>query len=137
MRAKHRIDHLTEIELHDLPLPHVRLHARELEKLGDQLRETTAVVLAGVEQIALLVVDLAENPLAQDVEAHDDRRQRRPELVRDLGEEIGLEAVELLEMGDVAEDRHDAAHRRAGLQRHRADGIEALGPLLAHHVDVG
>ncbi len=49
-----------------------------------------------------------------------DRRQRRPEFVGDVGDEVAADAVDAFQLGDVVQHEHDA-HGPPGGHRGRAD----------------
>ncbi len=54
-------------------------------------------------------VDLPEQPVAEDLAVGDDRGERRAELVRDVGEELGLRHVEIAQLAQ----QHAPAPRSA------------------------
>ena len=112
---QHRQRGPRQIELHP-----AGLDLREVEDVVDQ-REQVVARAVDVEQVLeLLVVDLAEHLLAQHLGEADDRVERRAQLVRHVGEELGLVLVRHLQLAalglDLVEEARvlDRDHRLVG-----------------------
>ena len=92
-----------------------------------------------VEVLLLLLVQLAEEPLAQHLREADDRVQRRPQLVRHVREELGLVparglelAALLVELGECGRELPGALldlllEARVRLLELRRHAVELLG----------
>ncbi|OGL21433.1 MAG: hypothetical protein A3G44_11665 [Candidatus Rokubacteria bacterium RIFCSPLOWO2_12_FULL_73_47] len=65
------------------------------------------------------VVPFLERAAEQRLEVAVDRRERRPELVRDVRHELRAHLLEPTQLGDVVEHHHDAGLRARQAQRHR------------------
>ena len=65
------------------------------QQVADEPQQPPRVALDHVEELPLLVGDLARLLLEQQLEVADDRRQRRAQLVRDEREELVLEPLRL------------------------------------------
>ena len=75
----------------------------------------------------------AGDTLEQQVNAHLDAGERRPQLVRRGRDELGLEPADLAEVGDVLEQRDGADQSIVGiLHRRRAHAERAPRPSTAH-----
>ena len=77
--------HRAELELHP-----ARLDLGEVEDLVDELEQVVARAADVAQVLLLALVELAEHPLEQDVGEPDHRVQRRAQLVRHAGQELGL-----------------------------------------------
>ena len=89
-------DHAVQVDLGDQPLAAARIELREIEHLVDEPREPLALLQDdGEETRALGFVEAGI--VVQDLGEGADRGQRRAQLVRDGGDEIVLEPVELLQ----------------------------------------
>jgi hypothetical protein len=87
-----------QVEARQLELHAPGLDLGEVEDVVDE-REQVAPGLVDVLQIlGLLLVDLAEHALRQHLREADDRVERRPQLVRHVGEELRLVLVRHLEL---------------------------------------
>ena len=84
------LERLAQRERCDLELDLTRLDLGEVEHVVDQREQVVARREDVVEVLRLLLVDLAEQPLLQHLREADDRVQRRPELVRHVGQELDL-----------------------------------------------
>ena len=82
-----------ELEL-DLP----RFDLGEVEHVVDEREQVVSGGQDVVEVLRLLFVDIADHPLAQHLREADDRVQRRPQLVRHVGEEVRLVLAGRLEL---------------------------------------
>ena len=114
-----------------------RFHARDVEDAGDELQQLIALLHHRAHVLALLVVELAGDALEQHLRVADDRGERRAQLVRDGGEEVGLDAIGLLQpldrlrqaavlLGQLAVGLLDGGHVHA--RRHRAlDAVDDEG----------
>ena len=81
---------LAQREAGDLELDLPGLDLRQVEHVVDQREQVVARGQDVVEVLLLLLVDLAEHALPQHLREADDRVQRRPQLVRHVGEELAL-----------------------------------------------
>ena len=70
----------------------------EVEDVVDQRQQVVGRGEYVVEVLLLLLVDLTEHPLAQHLREPDDRVERRPQLVRHVGEELRLVPARRLEL---------------------------------------
>ncbi len=84
-----------------------------------QAIEPRRVVAAHLQDLLLTFVERARHALEQQVDAHLDAGQRRAQLVRRCGDELGFEPADLAQVRDVLEQRDGAdepivgvAHRR-------------------------
>ena len=77
----------------------VRRTARVGENLAHRLEQLAAAADDARHAVALLLGQRAENPIAQDLGVRDDRRQRRPQVMRDVREKLRLERVARLQLG--------------------------------------
>ena len=82
------LERLAQRERRDLELDLPRLDLREVEDVVDEREQVVARREDVVEVLLLLLVDLAEHLLAQHLREAEDRVQRRPQLVRHVGEEL-------------------------------------------------
>ena len=69
---------------------------------------------------------ILHRPAEQGLQVSLDRGERRPELVRDIGHELGPDLLELAERGDVVEHHGHAGLAGAQAQRHGVDLQHAL-----------
>ena len=83
------LERLAQRERGDLELDLPGLDLRQVEHVVDQRQQVVAGREDVVEVLLLLLVDLAEQPLPQHLREADDRVQRRPQLVRHVGQEVG------------------------------------------------
>ena len=109
---------LDEVVLGHLePQPRL-LQLGEVEEVADHLEQLHPAAEHHLESGALGGRDLAHFPMEEQLQGGEDHRQRRLEFVGDVGKELGLETVELLELlvgrfqvrggaldGDLAGDR--------------------------------
>ena len=65
------------------------------------------------------VLPLLERPGQQRLEVAVDRGQRRPQLVRDVGHELGADLLEPPQLGDVVQDHDHADLVGRQAERHR------------------
>src|SRR5262245_5201821 len=72
-----------------------RFDARKVEDAVDELEQVTARVVDRADVGLLALGELAVQPVQQHLGEADDRVQRRPQLVRHVGEELRLEAAGL------------------------------------------
>ena len=70
--------------------------------------ETVAAVADTPDQLLLFVVELAEPVVAEQLQTHQDRRDRGLHLMRDGRDEVGLGRIQFLVFGDVAQDNQVA-----------------------------
>ncbi len=75
-----------------------RLDLGQVEDVVDEREQVVARGEDVVEVLRLLLVDLAEHPFAQHLREADDRVQRRPQLVRHVGQELRLVLAGRLEL---------------------------------------
>src|SRR5256886_831172 len=95
------------------------LDARKVEEIADDAVETQRLVPDRPDEFVALAFGPGDVALQQAARRGEDRRERRPELVRDRVEELGLEVVGAAQhlglQGVLAEPR--ALHRDAELRR--------------------
>ncbi len=84
-----------EVDRADLEGELARLDLGEEEEVADKVEEPVRVSLDHTQELALLVRDLARLAVEDELEVAADRGQRRAELVRDEGDELVLQVVEL------------------------------------------
>ncbi len=84
------LERVVQRERRDLELDLSRLDLRQVEDVVDEREQVVPGREDVLEILLLLLVDLAEHPFAQHLGEADDRVQRRAELVRHVGEELGL-----------------------------------------------
>ena len=92
------LERLPQRERRDLELDLPGLDLGEVEDVVDQRQQVVGRGQDVVEVLRLLLVDVAEQPLAQHLREADDRVQRRPQLVRHVGEELRLVPARRLEL---------------------------------------
>ena len=100
-RVDDTADDVAEVDVLEVEDGGAGVEAADLEQVGEQRLEPVELGLqelggAGggrVERVAGVV---------QDVAGHPHRRQRRAQLVGDVGDEAALDAAELLELTDLA-----------------------------------
>ncbi len=112
-----------EVEPHLLRLRRLPLAARELDQLGDEGRH-----------LVQLLDDVSEQPLTlarrqralarQHLDVRSQARERRPQLVRRVGDELALRAGRLLERAE-----HRVEARREPAELVVAGGLDALGQV--------
>ncbi len=71
-----------------------------------------AVLARRLHQVELLLVERADALLGAEVDRHAQRGERRPELVRDGGDQVVLQLVEAEQAGHVLQDDGDAHEPR-------------------------
>ena len=74
------------------------VHAREVQQRADGARQPLQVALHDHQALLLLVGDGAELPLQDVVRVALDGGERRAQLVADVGQQVGLHPVELLQL---------------------------------------
>ena len=132
--------------------------ARDEEDVVDEPVEAQAVAVDDLQEVLLLVLQLAGLAVDQELEVADHRRQRRAQLVRDGADELVLHAVELDQPGVLLGEGPPPASRSASSRRSRSMASEScvatvvsescagarpdrlavgdeLGDLLASHLD--
>ena len=83
-----------------------------------------------LEVVGLLLVELAEHALGEHLGKADDRVQGRPQLVRHVGEEVGLVLVRDLELGALLLDLAEQARILDRNDRLVGEGLEQPHLLL-------
>src|SRR5690606_11808483 len=139
---EHLADHGGQVSLLERIGPSSRLDARELEHVRDQVAEADALARDDLEVLAAL------RGIAQPLEEHrlaaePYERERRLELMRDVGDELGLHAREQELAPDAAieeeETRKDDEARRGdrdrGEHERSARLADPLEPLRARNAD--
>ena len=89
-------DHGLEVLALDRHRQRRRLQLREVEDVVDEQQHALGVRVRDRQQLDLLLVVLEVALVEQQLERALDRRERRPRLVRDDGDELGLQPVEAL-----------------------------------------
>jgi len=121
------LEHPPERDVGDVELHLAGLDLREIENVVDHRQE----MLPGIENVVdvaeLLLVQLAERLQLQELREADDRVQRRAQLVRHVGHELGLVAADSLEL--IVEPSELVVHP---VQVHR-EGAQLVTVL---HLDV-
>ncbi|HJL22888.1 MAG TPA: hypothetical protein RMH80_11695, partial [Polyangiaceae bacterium LLY-WYZ-15_(1-7)] len=134
----HHLDHDgLDVDLLELEPVLGRLGLRQRRQVRDQRLEAQRVLEDHVEE-APRRLRIVDDAVLQGLGEAPDRRQRRPQLVARVGDEVAADAVGRAELGHVVEHRHDA---RALLERRHvtAEGAELFveldlegdGPRLA------
>ena len=106
-------DDLVEVEAHPLDREHTRPQPRDFEDLVDEPQEPVRARRDDLDQPPLLVVERTRDPVAQEVRAFTDRRERRAQLVGHRREELLLGVLHPPE-----------------LPGHRAEGARELTDLV-------
>src|SRR3989338_540150 len=94
------------------------LDVGEVGEVVEQPPEPLGVAEHDLEE-APRVVPFLERAAEQRLEVAVDRRERRPELVRDVRHELRAHLLEPAQLRDVVEHHHDAGLRARQAQRHR------------------
>ena len=100
-----QLDRLDDLG-HQLQL--ARLDLRHVEQLSRDVEQPVAAVLNARYQCFLFVVERTQPVVAEQLEAHQDRRNGRLHLVRDGGDEIRFRRIQLLVARHVVQDDHVA-----------------------------
>ena len=82
----------------------VRRAARVREDVADHVQQLPAAADHADDALALPRVELAEDPIAQDLGVRDDGRQRRAQVVRDVREELRLQRIFVPQLRDFARE---------------------------------
>ena len=99
--AHHRdaaLERVLQRERRDLELDLPRFDLGEVEHVVDEREQVVPRGEDVVEVLRLLLVHVADHSLAQHLREADDRVQRRPQLVRHVGEEVRLVLAGRLEL---------------------------------------
>ena len=94
-----------------------RLQLRKSQQVGGDVVQSHRVRLNDFDELPVVLLVL-QAAVQQGLGVTLDRRQRRTELVRDVGDEILAHAFQALEVGDVMQNR-DGASAGAQLERRR------------------
>ena len=97
-RGEQGRDEFDEVDAPDLEPHPALLELVQVEEVVDELEQLVAVALHRLEGVLERGRELPHPPLEQGLEGRQHERERRPELVVDVGEELGLELVEALEL---------------------------------------
>jgi hypothetical protein len=140
VEREHLLDHRGERERGHRQRELVGRAARVGEDLAHHLQQVVAALDDPVDARPLPVAERAEHPVAEDLGVRDDGRERRAQVVRDVREELRLQPVARLQLGDEAPrlaglrlerrearlERVDAgvARGRRGRPGRRHDGLE-------------
>ena len=142
---EHRIDDLVDRHRLERELHLVELDVRQIREVVEQPAKAFRVAEGDLEK-APRVLALLERAAEQRLEIALDRRERRAQLVRDVGDELGADSLEMPERRDVVEHEDDAdaglvpcQHERHGVDlhgaRHRREQPHLAmrhGPRAAH-----
>ncbi len=96
---------------------------REIEHAVDQVEQVLPIAQHRLQQVSLLVRELAQPAGQEEIGESDDRVERRSELVRHVGQEFALQARRPLEL-------HILGGQVALVA---ADLLEGMGPVQRHH----
>ncbi len=97
VRAHDRLREAGEVAPPALELHPPALQPRQVQHLADELPQAGGAAVGHLELPALLARECAVGVFEHVAERSLDQRQRRAKLVRDVGEELALEAVQLAE----------------------------------------
>ena len=132
------LERVLQRERRDLELDLPGLDLGQVEDVVDQRQQVVARGEDVLEVLRLLLVELAEELLAEHLREADDRVQRRPQLVRHVGQELRLVPARRLELAallvQLGECRLELAgplldlllEARIGLLEPRRHAIELL-----------
>jgi hypothetical protein len=126
-RALDGADQAAEVDLLGVDRHGARLDLRQVEDVGDQVQEVGARGVDRARELDLLVGEVALGIVAELLAEDQDAVQRRAQLVRHVGEELGLVLRRERELGGLALDLDVAARRAAGPSA-RAARSTAGGP---------
>ena len=125
----------------DLGLHHAGLDLGEVEQIIQQSQQVLARAEDVAQVLVLPVVQVTEVPLQKHLGEADHGVQRRPELVRHVGQEVRLVLAHHLQLGTLllqlteqlgVVDRHRGLAGEGLQELHRLRG-EAAGRAAAHH----
>src|SRR5205085_6877404 len=71
---------------------------REVEDIVDQRQQMLATAEDVADELFLLIAEVADQAVAQYLGKADDRVERRPQLVRHVGEELGFHSTRLFQL---------------------------------------
>ena len=80
------------------------LDLRHVEQFARDIQQAVAALADAAHELFLFFVELPETVVAEQLQAHQDRRDGSFHLVRNRRDEIGLGRVQLLVLGDVVQD---------------------------------
>ena len=101
-----RFHEVADVDGSNLKLDLSRLDLLQVENVVDEPDQPIGVLSRNAGEVARFRRQLANGAGLHETERSANRRQRRPQLVRDDRHELALDSIELLPLGDVA---HDAA----------------------------
>jgi hypothetical protein len=132
-----------------LELQQARLDFRQIEDVVDQREQVRASIVDVADKAAQLGIELSQHAVLEHFGKPDDRGERRPQLVRHVGEEVGLGAVGLfkrlvqpLQLGlglrprGQLPPRHHIGGRQQRGQQDQRDELKR-GPQIPHLVLLG
>ena len=98
------VDQLDRLDDLRMELELARLHLSQVQQLARNVEQTVAAFLDAAYELLLLVIERAQPGVAQQLEAHQNRRDRGLHLVRYGGNEIGFGRIQLLVFRHVVQN---------------------------------
>ena len=89
-RARHRVEQVGEVDLLGIDRDGSRLDLGQIEDVADEVHEVGAGAVDGARELDLLVGQVAVGVLAELLAQNEDAVERRAQLVRHVGQELGL-----------------------------------------------
>ena len=98
------VDQLDRLDDLRMELELARLHLSQVQQLARNVEQTVAAFLDAAYELLLLVIERAQPGVAQQLETHQNRRDRGLHLVRYGGNEIGFGRIQLLVFRHVVQN---------------------------------
>jgi hypothetical protein len=105
-RVDRALHDVAEVAVLELETPLAALEGREVEHVLDQAREALGLAANDLE-VLLLFLGVADTLGEQHLAEHANHRQRRLELVRDVGDEVVFERGDATLLGGRVQDETD------------------------------
>src|SRR4051812_7503938 len=96
------IDELRQREVRSYQGDLVTRRAHVRENLVDHIEQLVPTAQDSADAVSLLRVELTEHPVAKNLRVGDNRSQRSPQVVRDVGQELRLQLVTRAQLVDGA-----------------------------------
>ena len=110
--------------------------ARIREDFANLVQQLTSAVDDAANALELPGRQGAEDAVAEDLRVGDDRGERGPEVVRDVGEKLGLRGAQRLELGNALarflELRRQRRCAPIGGRRRKRRGWRRVGAVHSH-----